>query len=237
MERMRLKGTILTMNQFRQRYYSHVYTHIYNHTITPTARFRLSPPFSLSSPYSSPLQSFSSISIDLARSASLDPRQPKQEPPPTVANLARESSSSTSGDQSSRFGGLVRSLLVAIPLYWFFSDTVGGLSTVVGTSMQPTLNPNALVGEPMHGSKDIILVNRFDRNYYRGDVVELISPLHPTKRMVKRIVGIEGDWVTDQDKPEYIVRNMRQMRESASSWLETSFLRCSWSLTLLLDSS
>ncbi|KNB43238.1 mitochondrial inner membrane protease [Blastocystis sp. subtype 4] len=60
--------------------------------------------------------------------------------------------------------------------------------------MQPTLNPNT----DGKRKREWVLVNKLRvRNYQlnRGDVVMLKSPQDPTRYLVKRIVGLPGDWL------------------------------------------
>ncbi|THZ27074.1 LexA/Signal peptidase [Aureobasidium pullulans] len=66
--------------------------------------------------------------------------------------------------------------------------------TVEGVSMSPTLSPS------YHetGAKDTLLMNKWSplKNLQRGDVVMLDLPHKPEKLGIKRVVALEGDWVT-----------------------------------------
>ena len=61
------------------------------------------------------------------------------------------------------------------------------------SSPQPTFNPSG-----RSGARDRVLLNRLSaraREYSRGDVVVLWAPTDPNRCIIKRLVGIEGDWV------------------------------------------
>ena len=66
--------------------------------------------------------------------------------------------------------------------------------TVKGPSMSPLLNGSASLKD------DIVYVSKHPRTrslryLRRGDVVAFVSPLHPEKMAVKRVVAVEGDCV------------------------------------------
>jgi inner membrane protease subunit 2 len=58
--------------------------------------------------------------------------------------------------------------------------------------MQPALNPDASTADYVFLSKWSI------RNYEveRGDVISLISPKDPEQRIIKRVVGLQGDIIS-----------------------------------------
>jgi len=63
--------------------------------------------------------------------------------------------------------------LSVVPLVLAVQDTVGHFSTIVGPSMQPTLNPNGPDGTHHN---DRVFVDRWsihNHSYKRGDVVSL----------------------------------------------------------------
>jgi inner membrane protease subunit 2 len=66
--------------------------------------------------------------------------------------------------------------------------------TIEGVSMAPTLSPT--FNET--GRKDVILMQKWKptANLQRGDVVMLNLPHKPEKLGIKRVVALEGDWVT-----------------------------------------
>ncbi|EIW61263.1 LexA/Signal peptidase [Trametes versicolor FP-101664 SS1] len=84
------------------------------------------------------------------------------------------------------------SALVWLPLAIFVTEYGVNVKVIVGRSMQPALNPDDST------SKDIALFDcfsiRFAQNFNRGDIVALQSP-SDSKRIVKRIVALEGDIV------------------------------------------
>ena len=84
------------------------------------------------------------------------------------------------------------------------TDRFFNIVKVEGVSMQPTLNPSGRWDE-----RDIVLVDKrkcMTYDFERGDVVTI--DLHPNKRIVKRIVGLGGDWI----------RSNRKDSEEEGSW-------------------
>lgn len=68
--------------------------------------------------------------------------------------------------------------------------------------MHPALNPEA-----NDGRGDLVVVNKLTGllcTYNRGDVVVLRSPQRPRERIVKRLIGIEGDWLMAEGHSEII---------------------------------
>jgi mitochondrial inner membrane protease subunit 2 len=100
--------------------------------------------------------------------------------------------------------GLLRSLLLGIPIGLTFFDSVGYVARVEGVSMQPTFNP-----ESANGSSDFVYLDRLPlRNYRveRGDVVSIISPKNRREVLIKRVVGLEGDLVVTKRWKKPLVR-------------------------------
>lgn len=73
------------------------------------------------------------------------------------------------------------------------------LASVKGRSMQPALND----GLSQDAVRDRVLLDKFSvqirHRYRRGDVVVLASPEAVGQYLIKRLVGLEGDLVTDRD--------------------------------------
>ncbi|CAI5700991.1 hypothetical protein KXD40_001162 [Peronospora effusa] len=73
------------------------------------------------------------------------------------------------------------------------------LASVKGRSMQPALN-NGLTQDTV---RDRVLLDKFSvqmrHRYRRGDVVVLESPSAAGEYLIKRLVGLEGDLVTDRN--------------------------------------
>lgn len=89
------------------------------------------------------------------------------------------------------FPGVVKSILIGVPIGITFLDTVGYVARVEGISMQPALNPDSEV-------TDYVFLSRWSvRNYdiRRGDIVSLVSPKDPNQKIIKRVVGLQGDIV------------------------------------------
>ncbi|KAM9312648.1 mitochondrial inner membrane protease subunit 2 [Gastrophryne carolinensis] len=96
----------------------------------------------------------------------------------------------------------VSGFFVAVPVTVTFLDRVVCIARVEGVSMQPSLNPDG------RNESDIVLLNRWRiRNYevQRGDIVSLVSPKNPEQKIIKRVIGLEGDIVkTSGHKTRYV---------------------------------
>ncbi|CEG43507.1 RxLR-like protein [Plasmopara halstedii] len=79
------------------------------------------------------------------------------------------------------------------------------LASVKGRSMQPVLND----GLTQDVVRDRVLLDKFSiqvrHRYERGDVVVLKSPESPGQYLIKRLVALEGDLVTDRKGGHRIV--------------------------------
>ena len=79
-----------------------------------------------------------------------------------------------------------------VPITVTFLDLFGYVAKVEGASMQPALNP------PDQKAMDYVLLNRWsirDYNFQRGEVISLASPVNADQKIIKRIIGLEGDTV------------------------------------------
>jgi inner membrane protease subunit 2 len=103
-----------------------------------------------------------------------------------------------------RLQRLGRSLIQGLtfaPVVYFIHESVFTIVPVQGASMQPALNPPTNLRENSRAddavSRDVIFVSRFSRYFWnirRGEIVVLRSPEEgPRKRLVKRVVALEGD--------------------------------------------
>lgn len=110
---------------------------------------------------------------------------------------------------------VMKSILVGLPIGLTFTDCVGyvarveGISqlfisielilmkmanvvvstSISGVSMQPTLNPDV-------NSEDYVFLSKWavkDLYFERGDIISLISPKNQNQRIIKRIVGLQGE--------------------------------------------
>ncbi|KAG8722493.1 hypothetical protein FRC08_001549 [Ceratobasidium sp. 394] len=104
-------------------------------------------------------------------------------------------------------------LLWVIPPALTFTGLVGTINVVSGSSMQPALNPDG------PHQRDMVWVDRWNitarRRYRRGDVVSLKSPLDPNLIIVKRILALGGDVVSELVPPE------QKMPEQRCSQVDT----------------
>ncbi|XP_071316748.1 mitochondrial inner membrane protease subunit 2 isoform X2 [Trachinotus anak] len=86
----------------------------------------------------------------------------------------------------------VSGFFVAVPVTVTVLDRFAYVARVEGASMQPSLNPEG-------GSDcDVVLLNRWSvRNYQvqRGDIVSVVSPKNPQQKIIKRVIGLEGDFI------------------------------------------
>ncbi|XP_008286036.1 mitochondrial inner membrane protease subunit 2 [Stegastes partitus] len=86
----------------------------------------------------------------------------------------------------------VSGFFVAVPVTVTVLDRCAYVARVEGASMQPFLNPEG-------GSEcDVVLLNRWSvRNYQvqRGDIVSVVSPRNPQQKIIKRVIGLEGDFI------------------------------------------
>jgi len=91
-----------------------------------------------------------------------------------------------------QFSHLFRYIMFAVPVTVTILDTVGSIALVNGDSMAPTLNPSN------ETSRDIVLIDKISiapKLLQRGDIVILDSPTDPKRQIVKRLIGLSGDWV------------------------------------------
>ncbi|XP_052840423.1 mitochondrial inner membrane protease subunit 2 isoform X2 [Drosophila gunungcola] len=98
-----------------------------------------------------------------------------------------------------RFFG--KSLLYALPLGVTFLDCVGYVARVDGESF-PALNP-------VPDEKDYVFLLRWgthNSQVERGDIISLISPKDPAQKIIKRVVGLQGDVVSTLGYKHEIVR-------------------------------
>ncbi|KAL8196780.1 hypothetical protein R6Q57_024482 [Mikania cordata] len=74
------------------------------------------------------------------------------------------------------------------------TDRYAGVCPIRGSSMSPTFNPS-----PRSFSDDYVFLEKFCLDKYRfshGDVVIFRDPGNYKERCVKRIVGMEGDYIS-----------------------------------------
>ncbi|BDA41476.1 mitochondrial inner membrane protease subunit 2 [Coccomyxa sp. Obi] len=80
-----------------------------------------------------------------------------------------------------------------VPVVVAVEDCLYGPASVHGRSMQPTFNPEPATGH------DLVLADKWSIKLYRynrGDIVLLRSPEDPNMMLIKRLLALEGDWVT-----------------------------------------
>lgn len=83
----------------------------------------------------------------------------------------------------------IRNICLGVPIGITVVDTIGYVARVDGISMQPALNPDK-------NQTDYVFLNRWAVKSYeisRGDIVSLISPKDPSQKIIKRVVGVQGD--------------------------------------------
>lgn len=85
-----------------------------------------------------------------------------------------------------------RSVVFGVPIGITFLDTIGYVARVEGVSMQPVLNPESR-------NTDYVFLSRWavrDYKVKRGDVISVVSPKDPHQKIIKRVVGLQGDIVS-----------------------------------------
>jgi mitochondrial inner membrane protease subunit 2 len=63
---------------------------------------------------------------------------------------------------------------------------------IAGISMQPALNPDSTI-------TDYVFLSRWavrNASVERGEIISFISPKDPEQKIIKRIVGLEGDVIS-----------------------------------------
>ncbi|EGD77393.1 hypothetical protein PTSG_08488 [Salpingoeca rosetta] len=111
---------------------------------------------------------------------------------------------------------LLQRVGVSVALAVTVSDVFVSVMPVQGTSMQPTLNPDA--HKPVPTPRDWVLVNKTVQRFssvQRGDVVVMKSPTDPKGRMVKRVLGKEFDVV----RPRAVGAHLVTLR-AGHMWVE-----------------
>ncbi|XP_077592107.1 mitochondrial inner membrane protease subunit 2 isoform X1 [Stigmatopora nigra] len=86
----------------------------------------------------------------------------------------------------------VSGFFVAVPVTVTALDRLAYVARVEGASMQPFLNPDGA------SECDVVLLNRWSVRKYqvqRGDIVSVMSPRNPEQKIIKRVIGLEGDFI------------------------------------------
>ncbi|CAG0881197.1 unnamed protein product [Darwinula stevensoni] len=90
---------------------------------------------------------------------------------------------------SRRLAALLSPFVVGLPVGLTILDVFGYVAKVDGVSMQPSLNPDGKTG-------DFVFLSRWavrDFRVARGEIVSLVSPKDPGTKIIKRVIGVEGD--------------------------------------------
>lgn len=61
--------------------------------------------------------------------------------------------------------------------------------------------------EQTYKNGDYLLINKFDRNYNRGDVIVFRYPRNPNELMIKRIIGLPGEKISIKDNKITVSNN------------------------------
>ncbi|KAG5894209.1 hypothetical protein JTB14_038379 [Gonioctena quinquepunctata] len=96
----------------------------------------------------------------------------------------------------------VKNIFFGIPVGITFVDIFGYVARVDGISMQPALNPDV-------NQTDYVFLNKWavkSDEINRGDIVSLISPKDPSQKIIKRVVGIQGDIIATLGYKKEIIR-------------------------------
>ncbi|KAF1327147.1 Casp-like protein, partial [Globisporangium splendens] len=107
-----------------------------------------------------------------------------------------------------------------VPVGVAVNSLVVGVASVKGRSMQPTLNG----GMRENAVRDRVLLDKFSvqmrHQFTRGDVVVLASPSVPGELLIKRLVALEGDLITDRS-------GRRVLIPAGKCWIEGDNPACS----------
>lgn len=110
-------------------------------------------------------------------------------------------------------------IVLGLPIYITVNDYFFSVARVEGASMKPTLNP--------HGKKqsDFVFIDRWHvqpQDIHPGDIVALTSPSDRNISFIKRVVGIEGDFL---NTPRYRLNSVMVPR--GHCWVEGDNYRSS----------
>ncbi|VDM28760.1 unnamed protein product [Toxocara canis] len=82
-----------------------------------------------------------------------------------------------------------------------FFDTIGYPASVVGTSMEPTLEGS----DSRWWKRDIVWLSRWGlRSPQIGQVFTFVSPVEPDKQHIKRVTACEGDIIRPRKGPAFL---------------------------------
>jgi signal peptidase I len=87
-------------------------------------------------------------------------------------------------------------VLIAAPAVIWVRSFVFQPFIIQGSSMSPNYNDGKY-----------LFIEEWDRNYHRGDVVIFKYPIDPSKRFIKRIIGLPGETIQAKDNRVYITKN------------------------------
>ncbi|XP_074038820.1 mitochondrial inner membrane protease subunit 2 [Leptinotarsa decemlineata] len=96
----------------------------------------------------------------------------------------------------------VKTIFFGVPIGITIIDVFGYVARVDGISMQPALNPDV-------NQTDYVFLNKWvvkSEEINRGDIVSLISPKDPSQKIIKRVVGVQGDIIATLGYKKEIIR-------------------------------
>ncbi|CAN0439171.1 unnamed protein product [Ectocarpus sp. 12 AP-2014] len=106
-------------------------------------------------------------------------------------------------------GNVLRASLFAVPVALAFHDVVGSPVQVEGRSMQPAINPHLGPESQQGGGLDVVWQDKLSISrhiYERGSIVVFRNPFDPKERVVKRLIGVDGDWVRPRGNRHNLMR-------------------------------
>lgn len=131
----------------------------------------------------------------------------------SAAHSADSSQSASSPPFQPSFWVPFLTLLSLFPILFAVDDAVVTLATVHGRSMQPTLNPHlhpaaatpsssSSSSSSVSSSRDVVLIwklsSQSPASLPHGSLLVLQSPYNPTRSIIKRLIGRQGDWIATQ---------------------------------------
>jgi len=114
----------------------------------------------------------------------------------------------TNSDLYSLIKLMMKTLIITAIIYLFLFR----VAVVYGDSMVPTL---------YNGDRVIVWLLNFDKDFKRGEIVCLKSPLSPNKIYIKRVIGIPGDHVEIKEGRVFINEERLEENYIWSSYTKT----------------
>eukprot|EP00903_Cladosiphon_okamuranus_P018222 g16761.t1 len=106
-------------------------------------------------------------------------------------------------------GSFLRAACFVVPVTVAFHDMIGSPVEVAGSSMQPAINPHLDSQSSSSRDVDVVWQDKLSISrhmYERGSIIVFRNPFDPNERMVKRLIGVDGDWVRPRGNRHSVLR-------------------------------